>query len=113
MRSVPTYQRRCSKHGWRFLLQTIRRTYSQADVRVAFSDEGAADLSRRACIPRYDVVTIYDLAVHAGLSELAKVHLDHVLFQRETPPVALGAGRLRVKGLCHLATGVHPHPAPG
>lgn len=82
------------QNGWCPLLPTIRRTYPRADVRVAVSNGVADDLSHLAHIPRHDVVTIYNPVVHAGLSELAKAHLDHAWFQRDAPPVILGAGRL-------------------
>lgn len=104
------------QNGGRSLLPTIRRTYPGGDVRVAVSDGAAADLSRLVHIPRHDVVTIYNPVVHAGLSEWGKAHLDHAWFQRDAPPVILGAGRLTPqKRLRYLAAGVcsRPPPAPG
>lgn len=80
--------------GWGPLVPTLRRTYSQADVRVAVSNGVADDLSRVIRIPRREVVTIYNPIVHAGLSEQAKAALDHAWFHPDAPPVILGAGRL-------------------
>ena len=81
-------------HGWGPLVPTLRRTYPQADIRVACSDGVADDLSRVIRIPRREVVTIYNSMVPAGLSEQAKAALDHAWFHPDAPPVILGAGRL-------------------
>lgn len=80
--------------GWGPLVPTIRRTYQQADMRVAVSDGVADDLSDIIRIPRREIVTIYNPIVHAGLSEQSKAALDHAWFHPNAPPVILGVGRL-------------------
>ena len=83
------------RQGRHSLAPFVRRTYPQADVRVAVSDGVAADLSRLARLPSHAIVTAHSVG-DAGLAERAKAlpPLAHPWFQPDAPPVILGAGRL-------------------
>ena len=80
--------------GWGPLVPTIRRAYSQADVRVAPSNGVADDLSRLAYLPRERITTIYNPVVTPNLHAKARALLDHPWFRPGAPPVVLGVGRL-------------------
>ena len=79
--------------GWGPLVPTIRRTYSQADTRIAVSNGVADDLSRHLHIPRSDIVTLPPTFSVNFLGQ-AETTAAHPWLCPEAPPVILGAGRL-------------------
>ena len=80
-------------HGWGPLVPTIRRAYSQADVRIAVSNGVADDLSRHLHIPRPEIVTLPP-AFRTDFLGQAETTAAHPWLRPEAPPVILGAGRL-------------------
>ena len=80
--------------GWGPLVPTLRRTYSQADVRVAVSNRVADDLACLIRIPRREIVRLPPMFSVLYYSKQAKASLDHAWFHPDAPPVILGAGRL-------------------
>ena len=79
--------------GWGLLVPAIRRTYAQADTRIAVSNGVADDLSRHLHIPRSDIVTLPPTFSVNFLGQ-AETTAAHPWLCPEAPPVILGAGRL-------------------
>lgn len=80
-------------HG-RYLPPLCRRTYPLADAIVAVSNGLAEDLARRTGIGRERITTVYNPVVTRDLAEKARQPIDHPWFERGSPPVILGAGRV-------------------
>lgn len=82
--------------GWRgrYLRQLLRRIYREADAVVAVSNGVADDLAVRTSLPRDRITTIYNPAVTPELIRKAQESPHHAWFQRGSPPVVLGVGRL-------------------
>jgi glycosyltransferase involved in cell wall biosynthesis len=71
-----------------------RRTYPEAAAVIAVSLGVADDIAMRTGVPRATITTIYNPALRAEITELAREPVDHPWLQPAEPPVVLGIGRL-------------------
>ena len=78
----------------RHLDKLMRLVYPQANQIIAVSKGVADDLATTIGIPRGKIRVIYNPVVTPRLLVDAHATLDHPWFQKSTPPVILGVGRL-------------------
>lgn len=75
--------------------QLLRRFFPQADGVVTVSDGLADDLSQVAGLPRAAITTIYNPVVTPEIADRARQAAPHSWFQDGSPPVIVGAGKLK------------------
>lgn len=87
--------KREKKWLWRFIPQMIHQVYPWSTAIVSVSNGVANDLAAVALLPRMGIRTIYNPVVTPELREKAHHPLCHPWFLSGTPPVIIGAGRLK------------------
>ncbi|EFK09547.1 glycosyltransferase, group 1 family protein [delta proteobacterium NaphS2] len=73
------------------------RRYAEADAVIAVSRDIAEDIASNTGLARERITTIYNPAFTGDLIDKLSAPLDHPWFEKGSPPVILGVGRLAAR----------------